>query len=102
MASFNVSDHNLAASRTTTTDDRTLTIIYGTLGTVLALLSLMVAILSFLRRPCCRQRQRRRTDQGDGACEDCEDCGDDELRYSPMVVQDDDCVELQNHYSASN
>ena len=89
MASFNGSDHDLtattAASNTTTgdDDDRTLTIIYGTLGTVLALLSLMVVVLSFMRPG----RQRRRTDQRDGACED------DESRF-PMVVQDD--CELQD------
>jgi hypothetical protein len=104
MASFNVSGHDLAAATasntTTTDDDRNLTIIYGTLGTLLALMSLMVAVLSFLRRPCRRrQQQRRGTDQRDGPCEDCED---DELRCNSTVVQDDDCVELQNHYSASN
>jgi hypothetical protein len=92
MASFNGSDHDLTATTTTTAsntttdndNDKKLTIIYGTLGTVLALLSLMVATISFMRPG----RQWRRTDHRDGACED------DESRF--LVVAQDDC-ELQSH-----
>lgn len=91
MASFNSSDHNLTAeaSDTTMTDDRTLTILYGTLGTVLALMSLMVAALSFLRP----NQQQCVTGHRDEACED-------ESRCEVCEVAHDD-RELQNH-PASN
>ena len=83
MASFNSSDHNLTAeaSDTTMTDDRTLTILYGTLGTVLALMSLLVATISFLRP----NQQQCVTGHRDEACQD-------ESRRE--VAQDD--RELQN------
>jgi hypothetical protein len=65
MADFDSSGHDLAAPNTPI-DERKLTIIYGTLGVMIACMSLIVTILSLIRSSW----QRRGADQCDEASED--------------------------------